>query len=280
LRGRKNRKRTDLATVRTAARGLLASAGRVLGGVLVVLAVAAAVGWGSGRGRVWLYTSPTFAVENLVFEGVRHADPSELARQSGIELGDNIFDADILAAERALAANPWVRRVSIERDYPRTVVVRVVEHEPVALADLGGLYYVDAEGRAFKKLSAGEEADLPILRGVSREEYAGAAQEFEALFREALDALDTWRSMGLEQKAPASEVRVDRVDGLTLFCGRDAVAVRLGLKDYREKFERLDRLFAELARRGSRAEVIRLDNRNRPGWVAVQLASGGGEARQ
>lgn len=277
LRARKNRRRIDQAAVRAAAKSTAVRTMKGLAVIALLVAICAATAWGASRGKTYLYTSPTFAIEGFAFEGTRHADEEELARLSGIGLGDNIFEADLVAAEKAMSAHPWVRRLSLERDYPRTVTVRVIEHEPAALADLGGLYYVDAEGEPFKKLGPGEDGDLPILRGVSREDYLAREAEVEELFREALEALAAYREAGLEKTAPASEVKVDRVDGLILYCGKDAVAVKLGFEGYREKFGRLEQLLAELRSRGAHAEVIRLDNRTRPGWVAVQLAQGAGE---
>lgn len=276
MRGGRNRRRVDQAAVRAAAKGVFLRTVKAIGIVISLVAIAAGSAFLAAKGRTYLYTSPTFAIEKFAFEGLRHASQEELERLSGIALGDNLFQADLLAAEKAMTGHPWVKRLSLEREYPRTVVVRVIEHEPAALADLGGLYFVDAAGKPFKKLSAGEEGDFPILRGVTREEYGGHEAETEALFREALDAIAVYRESGLEKSTPVSEVKVDRTDGLVFYAGREAIAVKLGLKDYREKFTRLEQLLAELNRKGARAEVIRLDNRTRPGWVAVQLAQGDG----
>lgn len=280
IRGRKNRRRIDQAAVRAAARGWAARTARVVGLLCLLGALAAGAAVGGKHLKSWLFTSPTFAVEQFLFEGLAHAEEGELIRLSGIAMGDNIFRSDVPAAERAMAAHPWIERVTIDRAYPRKLRVRVVEHRPAALTDLGGLYYVNAAGKAFKRLVPGDAADLPILRGVERGAYSAGPEEGEALFREGLEAFGLYREAGLEARAPVSEIQVDQLEGLTFFCGKDAVAVKLGKADLQTKFERLDKLFDELARRGARAEVIRLDNRTRPGWVAVQLAQGGGESRQ
>lgn len=245
---------------------------RVIAGVVAFVVVAAGAAWGVMHGKRYLTTSPRFAVERISFEGLAHASEAELLRLSGMAPGDNIFELDTSAAESGMAAHPWVQRVYVERDYPRHVVVRVREHAPAALAEMERLYFVNDQGKPFKKVSPGEEVDLPVLTGVGREAYLAEEAEVEAQFRQALDALAVYREMGLDERYPVSEVRIDRREGLTFFCGDEAIAVALGEADFREKFTRLDRLFDELHRRGARAEVIRLDNRARPGWVAVRLA--------
>jgi cell division protein FtsQ len=266
--------------VRAAAKGFAARAIRFFGILLLVVGLCAGAAFGAVRLKAWIFSSPTFAIEQISFEGLQRSSEAELIRLSGLVIGENIFEADIPGAERAMAGHPWVDRVLIDRIYPRKLRVRVTEHEPAALTDLGGLYYVDTEGKAFKRLAPGDEADLPILRGVGREDYAADPEQGEALFREALEAHAVYRASGLEERAPVSEILVDRLEGLTFFCGEDAFAVRLGRGDYQEKLRRLERLLEELSSRGARAEVIRLDNRTRPGWVAVQLAQGSGEVGQ
>ncbi|MFN7131229.1 MAG: cell division protein FtsQ/DivIB [Myxococcales bacterium] len=258
--------------MRAAAAGFLARAVRVVGAALLFSAIAAAAAFGGMHGRRYLLTSPRFAVERITFEGTVHASREELLRLSGLAVGDNIFELDSEAAESGMASHPWVQRVYVERDYPRHIAIRVLEHTPAALAEMERLYFVNEQGKPFKKVSPGEEVDLPILSGVTREAYLADEAEVEGLFRRAIEALAVYREEGLEKTHPVSEVKVDAREGLTFYCGNDAVAVALGQENYREKFERLQRLFGELQRRGARAEVIRLDNRTRPGWVAVQLA--------
>lgn len=252
--------------------GIAARALRVLAGLLLFCAIAAAAAFGAVHGKRYLTTSPRFAVERISFDGLAHASEAELLGLSGLAAGDNIFSIDTAIAEAGMAAHPWVQRVYVERDYPRHVLIRVLEHTPAALVELERLYFVNEQGKPFKKVSPGEEVDLPVISGIGRDAYLSEEAEVEALLRQALDALAVYREMGLEERRPVSEVRVDRNEGLTFFCGEDAVAVALGQQDFREKFGRLTRLFDELEKRGARAEAIRLDNRARPGWVAVRLA--------
>jgi hypothetical protein len=49
----------------------------------------------------------------------------------------------------------------------------------------------------------------------------------------------------------------------------------LGHGDLPDKLERLERVLSALAADGQRAEVLHLDNRRRPDWVAVRLKAAG-----
>jgi cell division protein FtsQ len=68
-----------------------------------------------------------------------------------------------------------------------------------------------------------------------------------------------------------SEVRV-AAEGLVLVLA-DGTEARLGEGDTDAKLQRLSRVREELRARGLSAEVIHLENRARPGWVAVKLSS-------
>lgn len=267
----KNKRRSDPAQVRAAVKKGLGRALKVLGVCLAVAAVVVLTAFGTRGARHWLQTSPTFAVENIHVSGLKNASQADVLARCGIRKGDNIFDVDVDDVARALGEHPWIRDVEVRRRLPRSVFISVTEHVPAALADMGGLYYVDDEGKAFKRVSAGDRVDLPILRGISREVYSREPEESEELLREGIAVAALYTASGLETKMPLSDIETDAIEGLTLRCGEGATVVHLGRGSYQQKLRRLDRVFAELQERKVSALVIRLDNRARPGWVAVSL---------
>ncbi|MDR0967183.1 MAG: FtsQ-type POTRA domain-containing protein [Myxococcales bacterium] len=267
----KNKRRKTPAQVRAAMRK---GAVRVLKGlgVLCLFASLTALATVGGRAlRDWLFTSPTFAIEAIELRGLVHAAQTDVLALSRIQRGENAFEIDLDESAQAIRAHPWIEDVQVRRRLPRRIEIDVVEHVAAALVDLRGLYYADEAGKAFKRVSAGDRVDLPILRGVSREAYGADPEASEALLREGIALSTLYSSSGLQARAPLSDIELDPVEGLTLRCGEHATAVRLGRGDYQQKLARLARIFDELARRGAVARLIRLDNRARPGWVAVQL---------
>ena len=64
----------------------------------------------------------------------------------------------------------------------------------------------------------------------------------------------------------------------TLWAGDEGLEVRLGQGELADKLDRLERVLAAVAADGQRAEVLHLDNRRRPDWVAVRLAGRRGES--
>jgi len=214
------------------------------------------------------------------FQGASRAAVAELAALSPVKPGDNLLAADLEALERALARHPWVRSAEARRGLPPAVDVRVVEREPGALVDLGGLYLVDREAQVFKRASAGDGLDLPVITGFTRDDYLQRRADLEPLLLGALALLDGYSREGLATAWPVSEVHVDVDEGVTLYVGEEGTQVRLGVGDLPQKLARLHRMLSALRAEGKRAEVLHLDNRNRPSWVTVRLsgnARGGGD---
>lgn len=266
-----NRRRIDgaaqAASLREAARRALATLGWL--GVAVGMATA---GFFSSRELYrWATTSPTFAVKKVEVTGLHRASEAELLRLGGLALGQNLFRVDPSAASRAMRTQEWVRSVEVSRRLPDRIWVRVVEHEPAALAVLGDLYLVDREGVPFKKAEAGDGVDLPLVTGLGREAYAERPDEASAHFREAL-ALESQYTRLLPGRADrVSEVRIGPF-GFALVVGERGEEVQLGTGPFGDKLARLVRVREELKRRSIVAEVIRLDNRARPDWVAVRVS--------
>ena len=131
---------------------------RVLTGLLVAAGLAGG-GWGALH-------SPVLDVDRVVVSGVVHTDPAEVVRGSGIRRGDALVDVRPAAAVAGVARLPWVAEVTVRRQWPGTVVVRVAERAPVAAARAGQNEWalVDADSRVLARATATEPpAGLPAV---------------------------------------------------------------------------------------------------------------------
>jgi cell division protein FtsQ len=234
-----------------------------------LLALLAASGIAASR---WLTQGEEFRIGAIRFEGTSRASEAELLALLPVKPGDNLFLADVEAAERALCRHPWVRSAEVHRRLPPALEARIVEREPKALVDLGGLYLVDRDAQVFKRAAPGDGLDLPLVSGFTRGDYVQRRRDLEPLLAGALALLDTWGAEGFGELASISEIHVDADEGLTLYVGDRGTQVRLGVGDLQQKLSRLRRVLESLRASGRRAEVLHLDNRNHPTWVTVRLA--------
>jgi cell division protein FtsQ len=240
-----------------------------------ILAILGAFGWIAFRLDAWAATSPRLSLRNVRSQGLKRATEHELMRLAGVGRGSNLWSLDTRMVAQAMASHPWVRSVEVTRSLPDTLELRVEERTAAALASLGELYVVDSDGEPFKRLSAGEPLDLPLFSGISRETAVRDATTTAARFREALAVVEAYGRIA--RSPPLSEVHLEDA-GFQLITA-DGVRVVLGRAAIDEQLHRLGRVRDELHQRGLLASAIHLENRVRPGWVAVQVQPGAAAPR-
>lgn len=251
--------------------------GRALGLALpsvLALGLLGGAGWAT-----WTYgvQGDLLRLREIRYAGLAQVRAEELAELSPVHPGDHLLLADLDGLARALRRNPWVASVEISRQLaPPALEVAVTERRAAALVDLGGLYLVDRRGRAFKRAAPGDGLDLPVVTGLAREDHVARREETERRIEAALELLDRWRDAGLDRRLAVSEIHLDPDLGVRVYAGDDGMEIRLGQGDLPAKLERLGRVLSALEADGRRAEVLHLDNRRHPDWVAVRPVGGGG----
>lgn len=130
--------------------------------VMVVLLLAASVVGSPWWGPVALSQLNYFHVRSVEFAGVRVARPAELVRTLGVDTTQSVWQS-LPALERRIARHPLVAEAVVERRLPGTVVVRVVEREPIALVQSDGMLKpVDVTGAILPIDPAEVPLDVPV----------------------------------------------------------------------------------------------------------------------
>lgn len=80
----------------------------------------------------------------------------------GRRLG-NILLCDISALQSELQALPWTKDVRVQKVFPSSLRVEVIERVPVAMIMADGLYLVDEEGLRLERVTAREEWPFPLI---------------------------------------------------------------------------------------------------------------------
>lgn len=122
-----------------------ASGGAERAGIVVLaLAVLAAITWAV------LWFTPVATVDEVRVEGVVNGDAAAMSEATGIAAGDKLARVDTDAAARAVAAQPWVEKVTVDRSWPSAITVDVVEHVPVLhIRATDGEHLFNADGVEF-----------------------------------------------------------------------------------------------------------------------------------
>jgi len=234
---------------------LLAGGGRwvgrklvLVGKVLVVMGVVA-LSLLAGRQVVrHVIASPRFAVQEIRVSATAHVTAEEIEELAGVAVGDQLLTVDPDRVAAKLATHPWIATARVRRELPSVLAIEVTEREAIASALMGALYLLDQSGRPFKRASFEEADGLPVITGVTREQYAAFRTASEAVFREAIALLAAYG-----KRPKLSEVHVDPRAGFSLVLLDGAGEIRLGRGETDDKLTRLDRIFASLGPRGPAA---------------------------
>lgn len=211
-----------------------------------------------------------FRVERVEILGTRYLAPHLVLEASGITEESNLFD-DPSPWRAALLEHPLVADLTIEREYPGTLILRVEEVEPVALVATPVLRPVDARGRYLPIEPAAVDVDLPIIAVEPEDELADRVEDPEVLgLVRALDRLG--------QVAPWLVARVSAVTpvdggGLRLMMREPARGEALLPVDFNAlRIEQLRLTMADLDAKRELPRLRRIDVRYRD-QVVVSLTS-------
>lgn len=192
--------------------------------------------------------SPRFAVREVRIAATTHVSTDEIGALVGVEVGDPLLTVDPDRVAARLTTHPWIASARVRRELPSVLAIDVTERRAVACALMGALYLLDDSGRPFKRATFEEADGLPVITGVTREQYAGVRSASEAVFREALALLAAYGD-----RPKLSEVHVDPHAGFSLVLLDGAGEIRLGRGGTDEKLARLDHILAGVGPRGAGA---------------------------
>lgn len=209
--------------------------------------------------------SPFFSVRETVVRGCKELTEKDIVALAAVRSAPNILSLNLEAMARRIRANPWIRQVSIGREFPGRLVIVIQERKPVALLEKGNaLFLLDDDGTPFKKLEAGEVNDLPVLTGLVRTDRVD-----EALLKSALALLNT---LAAAKDAPpigvVSEIHGNETFGLSLFTDT-GLCLQLGFDGYETKLKRLAPVMEDLDKKNLKSAFLLIDL-NDPAKINVQ----------
>lgn len=188
-----------------------------------------------------------FEVKEIVLKGLNRTLEPDVVRLTGLDKPANIFALRLGEMGEELKRHPWVKDVSLKRQMPETIIVEIVEHRPVALLDIGEIYYLDDTGKPFKKLGAGKENGLPVVTGFTRLDLIRRPDLMQKEMETVLDLLNILAERNDRVRVEnIAGIKYDRIRGITLRTREGNLQVEVGSKGYRVKFERLGRVLAHL----------------------------------
>lgn len=105
-------------------------------------------------------------VREIVVTGRVNTSPAEILAALDLHDGEPLLGFDGRAARAELERLPWIREAQVERRFPNSVRVRLVERTPMALWQTQSRHVVlDSDGKEIRKVDPGAFASLPVVIG-------------------------------------------------------------------------------------------------------------------
>ncbi len=192
-----------------------------------------------------------FHARRVVFEGVRYARPTELVARLKVDTLQSVWQPLEPLADR-VGAHPMVASVVVERQLPGTLLIRVVEREPVAYVPRKGrLEPADATGQPLPIDPTFYPLDVPVVATAD----SSLLQLLDGLRR---DAPQLYARVSHGERAGTDELRF-KLGGVTVRTASEVTVAR---------FKDILPVEADLARNHLRA--VELDLRFRDQVIARQ----------
>lgn len=210
---------------------------------LAAVTLAGVILYGSYRA---LTTVTLFSLKSIEVSTAKHLTRDEILGMAGVEPGKDLLRMNLKRMGEHILQNPWVETVRINRYFPDAVSIVITEREPVAIVNMGFIYYLDKKGNVFKVLNQGDKLDFPVVTGFSEEELGSDPKGTKEALEATCDLLKILREKGAFILADVSEIHYDKGYGFTLFTAAGALPVKVGSGDFPAKVERFARIYRDL----------------------------------
>lgn len=228
---------------------------------LFLLLVLGLLLWGGGQ---FLAQMGIFRVTELRLVGGRMVTERQALDLAGLRQGINLLAFNAGAAEKKIAAHPWVEKARIKKRWPSGVLVELQEYVPFALihqaqdAGEGRLHYIDYAGHVIAPVREGDSLDFPVISDVEAEDIAGGSLAGRA--GGALQLLHfAARGNALLPLQSVSEVRISAERGLVLYLADHPFPIYFGDEHLQSNFDKLLQVLRQLYDSGEINQVSALE---------------------
>jgi len=221
-----------------------------------------------------------FKAKSLKIEGVQRLSQNQIIEAARVKKGMNVLDVNLAMARKRLLAQPWIADAEIRREIPAGLYIKVQEHSPLAIIDLGRKFLINENGRVFKEWTDTDPANLPVVSGLALSDIRihgeTAAQpslkgrnpsQLNRPQNDPFDAVMQVLRLGGQTRSVLSnrnirQIKVDREIGITLVAFKQMKTIELGYYNYPLKFNMLRDILSYGKHRRSFPEFDRIDLNN------------------
>jgi cell division septal protein FtsQ len=160
--------------------------------------------------------------------------------------------------------------VDVEKTYPNSLEVKIVERKPIALVQFDdGLHYFDKRGVVFAQAKPGNDLDFPVIYFADQ-----SMLSTDGSMKNITDFLKYTRSgnpaLSIQN---ISQIMVDGDGAMTMYMADNPFPVQIGKTKMWQKYKRLSKVLGWLYKKKKFSTVVAIDLEYLEGRVLVSFQS-------
>ncbi len=204
-----------------------------------------------------------FNAKTISVNGNVQLADEQIVEYAQLHAGENILSMNLSAAKKRLIMHPIIAEADIRRNFPSGITVKVKEHQPIAILDLGRTFAINYSGEIFIEISSSGLKNIPVIAGFRPSDIDSNGEIKGMPFDDVMKILH----LGLKPDCilPTGiikRIEVDKQTGLTLNLSGRIKKIKLGYGDYPKKYESLKMIFTFLNERPDLKNFIFIDVNN------------------
>ncbi|MBN2725486.1 MAG: FtsQ-type POTRA domain-containing protein [Deltaproteobacteria bacterium] len=239
-----------------------------LGGILFIVLLFG----GIFKGYQYLYHGEHFNLKTVKIGPAKHLSRKEILLLGGLDKKINIFSIKPGKVKKRLERHPWIKKASVSRVLPDTVIVEIVEEEAICGilfsddGDENDFYLASEEGKIFKKADLKTLRGKYIISGFSRKNFSSNPGLVQRRIGNVIKLMKQYES--LNSRPAVSEVFVQG-DTASLYLRKHGTSIQLDISNYESELLVFDQFLANIEIALKDIRKIYLDNRENPNRVII-----------
>jgi cell division protein FtsQ len=214
--------------------------------------------------------STFFQIESVKISGCSRFEDGDILALAGINNRTNLVAVNEEKVVKTLTDTGWIRKVAVEKKYPNSLELNIVERKPIALVQLhDGLHYFDRQGVVFAAVELGDDLDYPVIYFVDETMLDG-----QGSLKNITDFLKYTRNgnpaLSIQN---ISQIMVDEKGDMTMYMADNPFPVQIGQTKMWQKYKRLAKVLGWLYKKKKFKTVTAIDLEYLEGRVLVSFQS-------
>ncbi len=188
-----------------------------------------------------------FKVNDVIVKGSVEMDTSAIRSIAVIKNGESLLGLKIAQIKNRIQKIPHVKKVKIKRRFPSTVIISVKERKPIAIVNIGSVFFVDRDGFLWP-LNIGSYIDLPIVSGLKDTVFNTDMHRIKAREIEKLNILlKKLKTRDERIVQDLSQINFREEKSILLKFESKPTLIKISNSKIKANIDKLDRIFERLA---------------------------------